>query len=232
MENYSKARTVEHPCPSPFLDLPSTTPEVRVRDGSKIRNLMRYALSRMEPKPRAAEDDKKGQSRTDDGVLVVAMETREVTGRSPTAEKPLSRNIVFTATGKGVSKAITCVEMMKRRVKGLHQHTKLLYSKVDEVWEPLEPTAGLDSLTVSRNVPAIWILLSRDPIDASLPGYQAPANFDALWAHSVKEEAGASGGQRHGHNKRKRGGGGSGGRGKGGPGRHTGRPKEPFKGQS
>uniref|UniRef100_A0A7N8YLL3 DNA/RNA-binding protein Alba-like domain-containing protein n=1 Tax=Mastacembelus armatus TaxID=205130 RepID=A0A7N8YLL3_9TELE len=136
MENYSKARTVEQPSVCPFPDLHPGTPEVHVKDGSKIRNLLRFALSRME--------------------------------------------VVFTASGKGVSKAITCAEIVKRRVKGLHQLTRLLYSTVVEVWEPLEPAAGLDSLTVNRNLPAIWILLSRDPLDCSQPGYQAPGRYDLL----------------------------------------------------
>uniref|UniRef100_A0A673JN65 Ribonuclease P/MRP 25 subunit-like n=1 Tax=Sinocyclocheilus rhinocerous TaxID=307959 RepID=A0A673JN65_9TELE len=142
MENYRKARTVEQPSLCPFPDLPSDTPEVRVKDGSKIRNLMRFALSRMEEK-----------------------------------------------TASSVAKAITCVEIMKRRVHDLHQHTKLVYRTVQEVWEPLEPDAGLDSLTVSRNVPSIWVLLSRDSLDKNQPGYQAPGSFDALWAQALKEEA-------------------------------------------
>uniref|UniRef100_A0A673ACX8 Ribonuclease P/MRP 25 subunit-like n=1 Tax=Sphaeramia orbicularis TaxID=375764 RepID=A0A673ACX8_9TELE len=159
MENYSKARTVEHPPVCPFSGLPSDTPEVRVKDGSKIRNLLRFALSRME-----------------------------------------SRQIVFTANGKGVSKAITCAEIVKRRVKGLHQLTKLLYSTVEEVWEPLEPTAGLDSLTVSRNLPSIWILLSTEPLDQGQPGYQAPGRYDSLWAQSGnREEGGGASGQRVGY---------------------------------
>uniref|UniRef100_A0A667ZQU0 Ribonuclease P/MRP 25 subunit-like n=1 Tax=Myripristis murdjan TaxID=586833 RepID=A0A667ZQU0_9TELE len=191
MENYRKARTVEQPWPRPFPGLPADTPEIHVKDGSKIRNLMRYALSRMEARPR----------------------------------------MVFTATGKGVSKAITCAELVKRRVKGLHQHTELLYCGVDEVWEPLEPDAGLDSLTVSRKLPSICILLSREPLDATRPGYQAPGSFDALWAQAAREEAG--GGQRPGHRRRRGGGGGGGGgRGKGGAARQTGRAREPGRGQS
>uniref|UniRef100_A0A3Q2ZPZ5 Ribonuclease P/MRP 25 subunit-like n=1 Tax=Kryptolebias marmoratus TaxID=37003 RepID=A0A3Q2ZPZ5_KRYMA len=196
MENYSKARIVEQPSACPFSHLASDTPEVRVKDGSKIRNLLRFALSRME-----AEEEEEGR--------------QEAPGR------PLCRQIVFTATGKGVSKAITCAEIVKRRVKGLHQLTKLTYGTVLEVWEPLEPAAGLDSLTVSRNLPAIWILLSREPLDCSQPGYQAPGRYDALWAQAAnREEGGGSTGPRAGP-RRKRGGGGGGGRGKG-AGRQTG----------
>lgn len=194
MENYRKARTVEQPCPCPFPNLPSDTPEVRVKDGSKIRNLMRFALSRMEGKTASAE-----QAGTQEGS--------EVTTGS---EEKLCRQIVFTGTGPSVAKAITCVEIMKRRVHGLHQNTTLLYRTIQEVWEPLVSDAGLDSLTVSRNVPSIWVLLSRDSLDSNQPGYQAPGSFDALWAQALKEEAGT---QRHGQRKRK---GGTGtGRGKG-----------------
>ncbi|KAG7218231.1 hypothetical protein INR49_020540 [Caranx melampygus] len=200
MENYTKARTVEQPSVCPFPGLPPDTPEVRVKDGSKIRNLLRYALSRMEAKPR------------EEGGVATEVQ-QEAPGR------PLCRQIVFTASGKGVSKAITCAEIVKRRVKGLHQITKLLYGSVDEVWEPLEPAAGLDSLTVSRNLPAIWILLSLEPLDGSQPGYQAPGRYDALWAQSAsREEGGGFTRQRAGH-RRKWGGGGGGGGGGGKVGR-------------
>uniref|UniRef100_A0A3Q3WU79 DNA/RNA-binding protein Alba-like domain-containing protein n=1 Tax=Mola mola TaxID=94237 RepID=A0A3Q3WU79_MOLML len=192
MENYRKCRTEERPSVCPFPGLPPDTPEVRVKDGSKIRNLLRFALSRMEPGPSAAQDEGRASPE----------------GQQETQGRPLCGQVVFTATGNGVSKAITCAEIVKRRVKGLHQLTRLLYATAVEVWEPLEPAAGLDSLTGSRNVPAIWILLSREPPDCSQPGYQAPGRYDALWAEAASRE------QRAGH-KRKRGGGGGGGRGRG-----------------
>ncbi|XP_010903521.1 ribonuclease P protein subunit p25-like protein [Esox lucius] len=231
MENYSKEKTVEQPSLCPFPGLPCDTPEVRVKDGSKIRNLMRYALSRMEVKPTAMEGEWEHPNTEEGGGTTAVKETP----RRQAPEKMPCRQIVFTGTGKGVSKAITCVEILKRRVKGLHQQTKLLFSNVLETWEPLEPTAGLDSLTVNRNIPAIWVLLSKDPLDSSLPGYQAPGNFDALWAQAAKEDAEAGGGQRHG-GRRKRGGGGGGGgggrvKGPGGPVRQTGRSREPGKGR-
>ncbi|KAM7382823.1 hypothetical protein PAMP_002530 [Pampus punctatissimus] len=225
MENYSKARTVEQLSVCPFLGLPTDTPEVHVKDGSKIRNLLRYALSRMEAKPRATAVGGGRPTPEEGGVAEVGQQEAPV--------KPLCQHVIFTASGKGVSKAITCAEIMKRRVKGLHQLTRLLYSTVDEVWEPLEPAAGLDSLTVSRNLPAIWILLSREPLDCSQPGYQAPGRYDALWAQSAsREEGGGFIGQRTGHRrKRGAGAGGEGGRGKG-PSRQTGRARDGTKGQS
>ncbi|XP_026083911.1 ribonuclease P protein subunit p25-like protein [Carassius auratus] len=213
MENYRKARTVEQPSLCPFPDLPSSTPEVRVKDGSKIQNLLRFALSRMEEK--TASTDHPGPH-----------EGSEV---SAGPGENLCHQIMFTGVGHSVVKAITCVEIMKRRVHGLHQLTKLVYRTVQEVWEPLEPEAGLESLTVSRNVPSVWVLLSRDSLDKDQPGYQAPGSFDALWAQALKEEAATP---KHGP-RRKRGGTGAGrtdgaGRGKG-PRKHPGRPGDPRK---
>lgn len=224
MENYRKSRTEEQPSVCPFPGLPSDTPEVRVKDGSKIRNLLRFALSRMEPGPRTAEGE--GPPPPEDGG-VAAEGQQEARGRPP------CRRIVFTASGKGVSKAISCAEIVKRRVKGLHQLTRLLYATVVEVWEPLEPAAGLDGLTVSRNVPAVWILLSREPLDRSQPGYQAPGRYDTLWAQSAsREEGGGLTEQRPGHKRKRGGGGGGGGRRGRGSGRQTGRSRDGAKGQS
>uniref|UniRef100_A0A672KND4 CKLF-like MARVEL transmembrane domain-containing protein 7 n=1 Tax=Sinocyclocheilus grahami TaxID=75366 RepID=A0A672KND4_SINGR len=70
MENYRKARTVEQPSLCPFPDLPSDTAEVRVKDGSKIRNLMRFALSRMEEKTASA--DHPGPHEGPEVILLIA----------------------------------------------------------------------------------------------------------------------------------------------------------------
>lgn len=214
MENYRKCRVEEEPCACPFVCLPADTPQVRVKDGSKIRNLLRFAFSRMEAEgPERVEGEKKAEEMGDG----------QQGARGCSA-------IIFTATGKGVAKAITCAELVKRQVKGLHQLTRLQHATVLEEWEPLEPAAGLDCLRVSRKLPAIWILLSRvePPEGADQPGYQAPGRYDALWAQEVAE----GGAEHRVAHKRKRGGGGSGSRGRG-SGRPSGRSREAgHKGQS
>ncbi|NWI55215.1 RP25L protein, partial [Calyptomena viridis] len=161
MENYKKTKIVEKPCPLPFTDLPADIIEMKVKDGSKIRNLMGYAMSKM--------------------------------------EQESVRQILFTGSGKAVSKTITCVEIMKRRLKELHQITKVLFRQIEEIWEPIVPEAGLDALTVKRNIPAICVLLSKDPLDPQELGYQAPGSFDAFWTESLKAES-------QGQMKRKQGG--------------------------
>ncbi|XP_030367789.1 ribonuclease P protein subunit p25-like protein [Strigops habroptila] len=182
MENYKKTKIVEKPCLHPFTNLPPDIIEMKVKDGSKIRNLMGYAISKMEL----------------DSV----------------------RQILFTGSGKAVSKTITCVEIMKRRLKELHQITKVLFKQIEEIWEPIVPEAGLDTLTVKRNIPAICVLLSKDALNPQEPGYQAPGSFDAFWIETLAAES-------QGQVKRKQGGG----RGAGGMGKHPrstgGAPREP-----
>ncbi|XP_078378714.1 uncharacterized protein LOC144661756 isoform X2 [Oculina patagonica] len=73
--------------------------------------------------------------------------------QNKTAEK-----IVLTGSGPTVTKTVTCAEIIKRKTKGLHQLNKLFYTK----------------LQVTRKVPSISITLSKVPLDAAQPGYQAP----------------------------------------------------------
>ncbi|KAM4809223.1 ribonuclease P protein subunit p25-like protein [Rhinophrynus dorsalis] len=150
MENYNKVRVVEKPMDIPFTGLPSDIIDMKVKDGSKIRNLMGFAVGKM--------------------------------------ENESVRQILFSGSGKALSKTITCVEIMKRRLKDLHQITKIFYRQTEEIWEPIVPDVGLDPLTVKRNSPAICVLLSKDPLDTSEPGYQAPGSYDAQWIQELKGE--------------------------------------------
>ncbi|KAM9310699.1 ribonuclease P protein subunit p25-like protein [Pholidichthys leucotaenia] len=199
MENYVRTRTVERCSICPFTDLPTDTPQIRVKDGSKIRNLLRFALSHMDTPP--LEEDREGGGASE--------------GVGETPRHPPCRHLVFTASGKGVSKAVTCAEMVKRRLKGLHQVTRLDYSTMEEVWEPKEHRGVLDGLTVSRNLPAIWILLSTEMPDQNQLGYQAPGHYGGLWEDGGGRGGGQRGQRRRGGDRR---GGDRGVRGKGGGG--------------
>ncbi|XP_063813567.1 ribonuclease P protein subunit p25-like protein [Pseudophryne corroboree] len=150
MENYKKVRVEEKPVERPFAVLSPDIIEMKVKDGSKIRNLMGFAISKMESES--------------------------------------VRQIMFSGTGKALSKTITCVEILKRTVKDLHQITKILYRPTEEIWEPIVPEVGLDPLTVKRNRPSICVLLSKDPLGATEPGYQAPGNYDSQWIQELKVE--------------------------------------------
>lgn len=137
--NFRRVSRTEDSDPYPIPGLAADTLHMRVKEGSKIRNLLRFATARM-------------QGEGKDGTSL--------------------RQVVFTGSGRGVTKTITCVEILKRKVGELHQVSKLYYKTVNEVWE--SPQQGAPGITVQRTVPAICILLSKDPLDPQEPGYQPP----------------------------------------------------------
>ncbi|XP_005103749.1 ribonuclease P protein subunit p25-like protein [Aplysia californica] len=144
MENYTKGETKkEYDPPRLFLE---GAVEMKVTGGSKIRNLMGFAMSSMGDKS--------------------------------------VRHMTWNGTGNAINKTISCVEIMKRKVKGLHQITQIGYMRVEDFWEP--SIEGLDTLKVNTNIPAISILLSKDPLDSNDPSYQAPGATDVVWAGTSK----------------------------------------------
>ncbi|XP_077555537.1 ribonuclease P protein subunit Rpp25 [Haemaphysalis longicornis] len=90
------------------------------------------------------------------------------------------RQMVFTGSGHALAKTITCVEILKRKHRDVHQVNKILYKKVEDCWEPKSPE--LDRLKIVREIPTIHILLSRDPVDTTQLGYQAPGCSDGSWS--------------------------------------------------
>ncbi|XP_041851764.1 ribonuclease P protein subunit p25-like [Melanotaenia boesemani] len=151
-EGFKKVCRTEEDSPCPFPGLASGVLEMRVKEGSKIRNLMGFAMARMH-----GEKGGSGGSVSNAGL----------------------RQVVFTGSGRAVTKTITCAEIMKRKVGSLHQLTKLQYKVVKEVWESAE--RGASEMTVHRTVPSISILLSKDPLNPQEPGYQPPETVSALW---------------------------------------------------
>ncbi|MEQ2263691.1 hypothetical protein XENORESO_011364 [Xenotaenia resolanae] len=144
MTTFRRISRSEERVPFPIPGLAADILHMRVKEGSKIRNLLRFATARM-------------QGKEEDGSV------------------PAVRQVVFTGLGRGITKTITCVEILKRKVEGLHQVSKLCYMTVNEVWEsPQQEVAGI---TVERTVPAICILLSKDPLDPQELGYQPPQTF-------------------------------------------------------
>ncbi|KAK9516521.1 hypothetical protein VZT92_024445 [Zoarces viviparus] len=139
--NFRRVSRTEDSSPYPIPGLAADILHMRVKEGSKIRNLLRFATARMQ-----------GEGRDSNGTSM--------------------RQVVFTGSGRGVTKTVTCVEILKRKVGELHQVSKLYYKTVNEVWE--SPQQGAAGITMQRTVPAICILLSKDPLDPQEPGYQAP----------------------------------------------------------
>ncbi|KAL5288719.1 RPP25L family protein [Megaselia abdita] len=84
-------------------------------------------------------------------------------------EKGEYRDVVWTSSGGGVVKAISCAEILKRSYP-VHQITRLCYRKVDEYWQP--QTEGLEVIVASRKIPCIHIWQSLDVIKKETHGYQ------------------------------------------------------------
>lgn len=139
--NFKRISRTEDNNPYPIPGLAADILHMRVKEGSKIRNLLQFAAARMQ-----------GDGSESSGTSL--------------------RQVVFTGSGRGVTKTITCVEILKRKVEGLHQVSKLYYKTVKEVWKSLQQ--GAPGITMERRVPAICILLSKDPLDPQEPGYQPP----------------------------------------------------------
>nr|KAF6502394.1 ribonuclease P and MRP subunit p25 [Molossus molossus] len=93
MENFRKVRLEEAPGTvgtegggpgsSPFANLAPCAVYMRVKEGSKIRNLLAFATAIM--------------------------------------AQPATRAIVFSGCGRATTTTVPCVEILKRRLAGLHQ---------------------------------------------------------------------------------------------------------------
>jgi len=80
--------------------------------------------------------------------------------------------VTIKATGQAIPIAITAAEVIKRRIKDLHQNIVLGSNEVTDKYEPLEE--GLDDYEQTRRVTYIEITLSIDPLDVNQCGYQEP----------------------------------------------------------
>jgi ribonucleases P/MRP protein subunit RPP25 len=94
------------------------------------------------------------------------------------------RSVVWSGSGGGVPKTISCAEIMKRNFD-VHQVTRLAYQKIEEYWDPV--LKGLDPIVVTRQVPAIHIFLSLDEVDPKTQGYQKANVPTRFWPEQPKE---------------------------------------------
>ncbi|CAM8939945.1 unnamed protein product [Rhodiola kirilowii] len=78
-------------------------------------------------------------------------------------------DIVFKAIGRAINKTVTIVELIKRRITGLHQNTSVGSTDITDTWEPLEE--GLLPLETTRHVSLITITLSKKELDSSSIGW-------------------------------------------------------------
>lgn len=73
--------------------------------------------------------------------------------------------ITWNAFGDGISKAIACAEMTKRKsTVQLNEFVQIGYKRIEQIWKPVETNVELDTLKVNKDIPAICILLSKTPL--------------------------------------------------------------------
>ncbi|GMP44620.1 hypothetical protein CsSME_00013476 [Camellia sinensis var. sinensis] len=89
-----------------------------------------------------------------------------------------STEVVFKAMGRAINKTVTIVELIKRRIVGLHQITSIGSTDITDTWEPLEE--GLLPLETTRHVSMITISLSKEELNTSSVGYQSPLPADQV----------------------------------------------------
>eukprot|EP01017_Pseudomicrothorax_dubius_P034248 TRINITY_DN4673_c0_g1_i1.p1 TRINITY_DN4673_c0_g1~~TRINITY_DN4673_c0_g1_i1.p1 ORF type:complete len:313 (+),score=121.39 TRINITY_DN4673_c0_g1_i1:22-960(+) len=82
--------------------------------------------------------------------------------------------VIVKASGNAIPRACLMAEIIRRRVKGLHQIIEVKSTKVVDVYEPLEE--GLDTVTVERNLTVFEIRITKNVDEAAKQhmGYHPP----------------------------------------------------------
>ncbi|XP_017125777.1 ribonuclease P protein subunit p25-like protein [Drosophila elegans] len=88
------------------------------------------------------------------------------------------RCVVWSGSGGGVVKTISCAEVLKRS-HPVYQVTRMAYTSVEEHWKP--QMDGLEEIIVNRQIPALHILMSLDELPDSIEGLQKPNTSTDFW---------------------------------------------------
>jgi len=84
------------------------------------------------------------------------------------------KTVVLKGRGQVISKVVNIAEVVKRRVKGLHQLAATESTQVTDVYEPKAGAEGKENIEIKKYIAALSITLSLEQLDKSLPGYQEP----------------------------------------------------------
>ncbi|CAA3031286.1 ribonuclease P protein subunit p25-like protein [Olea europaea var. sylvestris] len=104
-------------------------------------------------------------------------------------EEKGSDEILLKAMGRAINKTVTIVELIKRRIVGLHQITAIQSTDITDTWEPLEE--GLQTLETTRKVSVVSITLSKKELDTRNVGYQPPLPADQVKVPTEYEAEGS-----------------------------------------
>ena len=85
------------------------------------------------------------------------------------AAKTPDDHIIIKGVSNAVESAVKLAELIKHRIKGLHQLNKISHITIVDEYEPLEE--GLDHLKFTRIVTMLEITLSKEARDTNDIGY-------------------------------------------------------------
>ncbi|GKB30359.1 DNA/RNA-binding protein Alba-like protein [Tanacetum coccineum] len=98
-----------------------------------------------------------------------------------------SSEIVFKAMGRAINKTVTIVELIKRRIVGLHQITSIGSTDITDTWEPLEegllPSKSQETLTRPRFAFRIVRTQTRYDRDSDRSGSRSGSLYSAFPKH-------------------------------------------------
>jgi len=98
--------------------------------------------------------------------------------------------IIIKGVSNAVESAVKLAELIKHRVKGLHQLNKISNITIDDEYEPLEE--GLDHLKFTRIVTMLEIKLSLIAPDKKDLGYQPPIDESEVQEYSERADGARS----------------------------------------
>lgn len=125
--------------------------EIRITALGRRKNYISYALNLLDP------------------------QTENTEGRKDASKHD---TIQLKAMGRAITKTVAIAEIIKRRIKGLHQLTEIDSSEITDVWEPLEE--GLRIVETVRRVSSMTLTLSKKKLDVTAPGYQEPLPLEEV----------------------------------------------------
>ena len=80
--------------------------------------------------------------------------------------------IILKGVKDAIEKVIQLAELIRHRIKGLHQIITITTTEFVDEYEPLEE--GLDKLVFTRKEPSIEIVISKKELDTTNSGYSEP----------------------------------------------------------
>lgn len=81
-------------------------------------------------------------------------------------------NLRIKASGKAIFKAFLIAELIRKRVKGLHQLTKI--DSTDSITKYVSLEEGLDDISITKKLSVVEITLSFEALDKDHYGYMPP----------------------------------------------------------